>query len=208
MATAITEITDCVEYFFSSLYRREFVKTLRLNECSERELLPLVRCYLLGWSRESSQVRIQRRLFLCGKTQATGTGKNHQKHPYHLTGNQLMNRKLLALLMAAITLPVAAAQYVKPGAVLTLNPGKGNAEFNINASTGDGSGVCNMEGTAQQIAAGENQKRRWVWNDNTSQCVAVISELKNGKASVMTRACEGYCGASAAGAMDGLFNKK
>ncbi|MGT4803678.1 hypothetical protein ACRWEC_26850 [Escherichia coli] len=72
-----------------------------------------------------------------------------------------MNRKLLALLMAAITLPVAAAQYVKPGAVLTLNPGKGNAEFNINASTGDGSGVCNMDGTAQQIAAGESQKRRW-----------------------------------------------
>ncbi|MYL96049.1 hypothetical protein GTI95_27450, partial [Citrobacter werkmanii] len=43
----ITEITECFEYFFSSLYRREFVKTLRLNECSERELLPLVRCYLL-----------------------------------------------------------------------------------------------------------------------------------------------------------------
>ncbi len=91
-----------------------------------------------------------------------------------------MNRKLLALLMAAMTLPAAAAQYVKPGAVLTLHPGQNNAEFNINASTGDGSGVCNMEGTAQQITVGESQKRRWAWNDNTSQCVAVISELKNG----------------------------
>ena len=119
-----------------------------------------------------------------------------------------MNRKLLALFRAAITLPVAAAQYVKPGAVLTLHPGQNNAEFNINASTGDGSGVCNMEGTAQQIAAGESQKRRWVWNDNASECVAVISEPTNGKASIMTRGCEGYCGASAAGAMDGLFNKK
>ncbi|WP_436933322.1 acyl-CoA dehydrogenase [Escherichia coli] len=118
-----------------------------------------------------------------------------------------MNRKLLALLMAAIALPALAAQYVKPGAILTLNPGEGKAEFSINASTGDGSGICNMDGKAQQIAAGERQKRRWVWNDNTSQCVAVISELKNGKASVMTRACEGYCGASAEGAMDGLFNK-
>ncbi|EAB8122593.1 acyl-CoA dehydrogenase, partial [Escherichia coli] len=39
-------------------------------------------------------------------------------------------------------------------------------------------------------------------------CVAVISELKNGKASVITRGCEGYCGVSAAGAMDGLFNKQ
>ncbi|EBT3890036.1 acyl-CoA dehydrogenase [Salmonella enterica] len=119
-----------------------------------------------------------------------------------------MNRKLLALMMAAIMLPVAAAQYVKPGAVLTLNPGKDNAEFNINASTGNSLGVCNMEGIALQIAAGESQKRRWVWNDNTSQCIAVISELNNGKASVMTRGCEGYCGASAAGVMDGLFNKK
>lgn len=119
-----------------------------------------------------------------------------------------MNRKLWALLMAAITLPVAAEQYIKPGAVLTLHPGQDKAEFNINASTGDGSGVCNMEGTAQQIAAGERQKRRWAWNDNTSQCVAVISELKNVKARVMTRACEGYCGASAARATDGLFNKK
>lgn len=119
-----------------------------------------------------------------------------------------MNRKLLALLMAAITLPVAAAQYVKPGAVLTLNPEKSNAEFNINTSTGDGSGICNMEGTAQQIAAGESQKRRWVWNDKTSQCVALISEMNNGKASFMTRGCEGYCGDSAAGTMDGLFNKK
>lgn len=119
-----------------------------------------------------------------------------------------MNRKLLALLMAAITLPVAAAQYVKPGAVLTLHPGQNNAEFNINASTGDGSGVCNIEGTAQQIATGKNQKHRWVWNDKTSQCVAVISEMNNGKASFMTRGCEGYCGASAAGTMDGLFNKK
>ncbi len=119
-----------------------------------------------------------------------------------------MNKKLMALLMIAVTLPAAATQYVKPGAVLTLHAGKGNAEFNINASTEDGSGVCNMEGTANQIAAGENQKRRWVWNDNTSQCVAVISELNNGKASVMTRGCEGYCGTSATGAMDGLFNKK
>lgn len=119
-----------------------------------------------------------------------------------------MNRKLMVLLIVATTLPVAAAQYVKPGAVLTLNPVKGNAEFNTNASMGDGSGVCNMEGTAQQIAAGESQKHRWVWNDNASQCVAIISEQNNGKINVMTRGCEGYCGASASGAMDGLFNKK
>lgn len=48
MATTITSVTESFEYFFHSLYRTEFAKTLRLNECSERELLPLVRCYLLG----------------------------------------------------------------------------------------------------------------------------------------------------------------
>ena len=69
-------------------------------------------------------------------------------------------------------------------------------------------GRMQYRGYTQQIAAGESQKRRWVWNDNASECVAVISELTNGKASIMTRGCEGYCGASAAGAMDGLFNKK
>ncbi len=50
-----------------------------------------------------------------------------------------MNRKTVGLIDGSHNATVAAAQYVKPGAVLTLNPGKGNAEFNINASTGDGS---------------------------------------------------------------------
>ncbi|RCX01307.1 hypothetical protein DFO56_10411 [Kosakonia sp. AG348] len=62
VATTITEITDCFEYFFSSLYRREFVKTLRLNECSERELLPLVRCYLLGWFADNVSPEVKSRL--------------------------------------------------------------------------------------------------------------------------------------------------
>ncbi|EPT8896903.1 acyl-CoA dehydrogenase [Cronobacter dublinensis] len=110
--------------------------------------------------------------------------------------------------MTALAFPTIAAQYAKPGAVLTLKPMNGNAEFSINASTKDDSGICNMEGTALQVAAGENQKRRWVWNDNSSQCVVVLSQMKNGKTSVMSRGCEGYCGASAAGAIDGQYSKK
>ncbi len=120
----------------------------------------------------------------------------------------MMKRIVTALVLTALAFPTIAAQYGKPGAVLTLKPGNGNAEFSINASTKDGSGICNMEGTAQQIAAGENQKRRWIWNDSSSQCVVVLSEMNNGKTSVMTRGCEGYCGASAAGAMDGQYSKK
>lgn len=120
----------------------------------------------------------------------------------------MMKRIVTALVLIALAFPTIAAQYAKPGAVLTLKPGSGNAEFSINATTKDGSGTCNMEGTAQQIAVGENQKRRWVWNDSSSQCVAVLSEMNNGKTSVMSRGCEGYCGASAAGAIDGQYSKK
>ncbi|ELY4323664.1 acyl-CoA dehydrogenase [Cronobacter turicensis] len=119
-----------------------------------------------------------------------------------------MKRIVTALVLTALAFPAIAAQYGKPGAVLTLKPENGNAEFSINASAKDGSGTCNMEGTAQQISAGENQKRRWIWKDSSSQCVAVLSEMNNGKTSVMTRGCEGYCGASAAGAMDGQYGKK
>ncbi len=105
-----------------------------------------------------------------------------------------MNRKLLALLMAAIT-PLSRQQYVKPGAVLNLNPGKGNAELHYASNRGwFGRMQYGWYGTANSCRR-KPETFRWVWNDNASQCVAVISELKNGKANVMTRGCEGYCGA-------------
>ncbi|EBO3767278.1 hypothetical protein BTW74_09945 [Salmonella enterica] len=62
MSTTITEVTECFEYLFSSLYRKAFVKTLRLNECSGRELLPLVRCYLLGWFADSVSPEVRGKL--------------------------------------------------------------------------------------------------------------------------------------------------
>lgn len=98
-----------------------------------------------------------------------------------------MKRTVVALILTALAFPAIAAQYAKPDAVLTLKLGNGNAEFNINASAKDGSGI---------------------WNDSSSNCVAVLSEMNNGKTSVMTHGCEGYCGASAAGAMDGHYSKK
>ncbi|AXW87163.1 hypothetical protein AU509_04300 [Lonsdalea britannica] len=62
MATTITSVTKSFEYFFHSLYPTEFVKTLRLNECSERELLPLVRCYLLGCFSDDVSPEVQGKL--------------------------------------------------------------------------------------------------------------------------------------------------
>ncbi|MBC3382018.1 hypothetical protein H8I69_23160 [Serratia fonticola] len=71
MATTITSVTESFEYFFHSLYRQEFVKTLRLNECSERELLPLVRCYLLGYFADAVSPEVQ------GKLPGTITGNGY-----------------------------------------------------------------------------------------------------------------------------------
>ena len=62
MATTITEITECFEYFFSSLIAGSSSKALRLNECSERELLPLVRCYLLGWFADNVSPEVKSKL--------------------------------------------------------------------------------------------------------------------------------------------------
>lgn len=59
MATTIKDVIDTFEYLFHSLYRKEFTKTLPLNTYSERELLPLVRCYLLGCFADDVSPEVQ-----------------------------------------------------------------------------------------------------------------------------------------------------
>lgn len=49
----VTEVISAFDLLFSSLHRKEFSKTLYLNEWGERELLPLVRTFLLGYFGES-----------------------------------------------------------------------------------------------------------------------------------------------------------
>lgn len=53
MAVTVKKVIDAFDLLFSSLHRKEFTKTLRLNEWGEQELLPLVRTYLLGYFGES-----------------------------------------------------------------------------------------------------------------------------------------------------------
>lgn len=119
-----------------------------------------------------------------------------------------MNSVILATLLLSTSSLATAAEYVKPNGALTLTAGGNGVEFNINAASKDASGICNMEGSAQSISVGENQKHRWLYNDTSSQCVAVITEQSNGKIAVMTKGCEGYCGMTAVGAMDGIYRKK
>ncbi|TKK15545.1 acyl-CoA dehydrogenase [Pantoea agglomerans] len=119
-----------------------------------------------------------------------------------------MKRVILATLLLSTSALATATEYVKPDGSLSLAAGGDGIEFSIHAATKDASGICNMEGSAQSIGAGENQKHRWVYNDKSSQCVAVISEQNNGKIRVITKGCEGYCGLPATGAMDGIYRKK
>lgn len=119
-----------------------------------------------------------------------------------------MKRVILATLLLGTSALSTAAEYVKPNGSLSLAAGGNGVEFNINAASKDASGICNIEGSAQSLGPGKNQKHRWVYNDKSSQCVAVISEQNSGKVAVMTKECEGYCGMTAVGAMDGIYRKK
>ncbi len=53
MATTVKKIVDAFELFFDSIHSKDFSKTLKLHEYTERELLPLVRTFLLGYFGES-----------------------------------------------------------------------------------------------------------------------------------------------------------
>jgi hypothetical protein len=49
MSVSVSEVVNSFRYLYASLWRKEFTKTLCPGEYSERELLPLLRFYLLGW---------------------------------------------------------------------------------------------------------------------------------------------------------------
>lgn len=119
-----------------------------------------------------------------------------------------MKRVILATLILSTSSVVNAAEYVKQHGYLDITNHKESAAFSLNSSTPDGSGVCNMEGNASAISASTGQKKRWLWNDPSSHCIAVISELSTGGATVMTKGCEDYCGSLATGTMDGMYKLK
>ncbi|EAT2981426.1 hypothetical protein EDY93_18610 [Salmonella enterica] len=48
MKISIRDVANSFEYLFDSFYRKDFIKTHRFTKGNEREVLPLVRWYLLG----------------------------------------------------------------------------------------------------------------------------------------------------------------
>lgn len=69
MALTVKEVIEAFDLLFSSMHRKEFSKTLCLNEWGERELLPLVRTFLLGYFGESLVPEAKTKLpgALCGE---------------------------------------------------------------------------------------------------------------------------------------------
>ena len=53
MAMTVSQVIDAFDLLYKSLHDKEFRKSLRMHEMSERELLPLVRTFLLGYFGES-----------------------------------------------------------------------------------------------------------------------------------------------------------
>lgn len=49
MAATVGEVSEAFQLFYEGLRDPAFTKSLRLNEWTERDLLPLVRTFLLGW---------------------------------------------------------------------------------------------------------------------------------------------------------------
>jgi len=62
MSTTACQVMEGLEYRFCSLWRKMFVRKLRLHECSERELLVLVRYYLSGAITDQFAPEVTRKL--------------------------------------------------------------------------------------------------------------------------------------------------
>lgn len=49
MAKTVSEVVEAFDVFYQSIFTRDFRKSVRLDDYSENELLPLVRSFLLGY---------------------------------------------------------------------------------------------------------------------------------------------------------------
>lgn len=120
--------------------------------------------------------------------------------------NLTMNKYIVFFLML-IGLSAHADDYRKNNGILSIFTESEYVKFNINASHGDGYGICEIGGEAISIGAEKELRNQWVYSDKTSECAVVISELKDGNMRVITDSCDSYCGVSAIGSLDGHYRK-
>lgn len=100
-----------------------------------------------------------------------------------------------------------ASDFTKINGILSLYQSKNHTAFSINSSLGTTSEVCEIGGELTLIDARKGQRNRWVYSDQLSMCVVLISELDNGAMQVISKDCEKYCGVTSIGSINGTYSK-
>ena len=67
--------------------------------------------------------------------------------------------------------------------------------------------VCEIGGELTLIDARKGQRNRWVYSDQSSMCVVLISELDNGAMQVISKDCDKHCSVTSIGSINGTYNK-
>ncbi|HAY0423111.1 MULTISPECIES: hypothetical protein [Enterobacteriaceae] len=114
---------------------------------------------------------------------------------------------LTTLPLMILCFSVQASDFKKTNGILSLYQSENHTHFGINSSYGTTSGVCEIGGELTPIDARKGQRNRWIYSDQSSMCVVLISELENGAMQVISKDCDQHCGVTSIGSIDGTYNK-
>ena len=114
---------------------------------------------------------------------------------------------LTALPLMILCFSTKASDFKKINGTLSLYQSKNHTTFSINSSLGTTSGVCEIGGELTLIDARKGQRNRWVYSDQSSMCVVLISELDNGAMQVISKDCDKHCSVTSIGSINGTYNK-
>ncbi|MBY5176744.1 acyl-CoA dehydrogenase [Enterobacter hormaechei] len=114
---------------------------------------------------------------------------------------------LTALPLMIFCFSTKASDFKKINGTLSLYQSKNHTAFSINSSLGTTLGVCEIGGELTLIDARKGQRNRWVYSDQSSMCVVLISELDNGAMQVISKDCDNHCSVTSLGSINGTYNK-
>ncbi|EIC30566.1 MULTISPECIES: hypothetical protein [Methylomicrobium] len=110
-------------------------------------------------------------------------------------------KKYAALIISLITLPAYAdASLEKDNGTLEIKNAPRGIGFSINSSVEQD--VCGIEGTAEIV---DDHRAAFTPIDKSDLCVVLFDFQSETAIKVTTKSCEGYCGISAVGSMDGTY---
>lgn len=107
----------------------------------------------------------------------------------------------LTILVSTNAFADFSGEYVKKNGVVDIAQQGNQIKFAINSSVG--MHACDVEGSAAMTDANSVVYK----SGDSSQCVITLTFSGN-KLKVKTKECDGSCGMSATGSMDGAYRKK